>query len=422
MSVFQQIPPASSIVVDPKTGQITGLWYNYLVNFGSNVAGFLLASNNLSDVANAATARSNLGALGATGATTITTLGTIVTGTWNATTIGVPYGGTGLTSCAQGDLVYGSASNTFSKLAKDTNSTRYLSNQGTSNNPSWNQVNLANGVTGTLGVGNAGTGLTTYTQGDILYASASNTLSALAKNASATRYLSNTGSSNNPAWAQIDLSNGTTGTLTVPSGGTGVTSATAYAVLCGGTTSTAAFQSVSGVGSSGQILTSNGAGALPTWQTGASTGKPIVQQVYTQTGTVATGTTAIPADNTIPQNTEGDQYMTLAITPTNASNLLVIHAGVIVSNSNATQALVAALFQDSTANALVAAEMSQNTATLRSRITLHYIMAAGTTSSTTFKIRAGGQTGATTTFNGTAGGQLYGGVYNSYIHIQEITV
>ena len=52
----------------------------------------------------------------------------------------------------------------------------------------------------------------------------------------------------------------------VPSGGTGVSSATAYSVLCGGTTSTGAFQSVSGLGTSGQILTSNGTGALPTWQ------------------------------------------------------------------------------------------------------------------------------------------------------------
>jgi len=55
--------------------------------------------------------------------------------------------------------------------------------------------------------------------------------------------------------------------LAVADGGTGVSSATAYAVLCGGTTSTGAFQSVAGVGSSGQVLTSNGAGALPSFQT-----------------------------------------------------------------------------------------------------------------------------------------------------------
>ena len=50
-------------------------------------------------------------------------------------------------------------------------------------------------------------------QGDILFGSAADTLSALAKNASATRYLSNTGSSNNPAWAQVNLTNGVTGSL-----------------------------------------------------------------------------------------------------------------------------------------------------------------------------------------------------------------
>jgi hypothetical protein len=55
--------------------------------------------------------------------------------------------------------------------------------------------------------------------------------------------------------------------LPVGSGGSGVTSATAYSVLCGGTTSTGPFQSVSGLGSAGQVLTSNGAAAMPTWQT-----------------------------------------------------------------------------------------------------------------------------------------------------------
>lgn len=57
------------------------------------------------------------------------------------------------------------------------------------------------------------------------------------------------------------------GTATVPGGGTGDTSFTAYSVICGGTTSTGNLQNVVGVGSANQVLTSNGAGALPTWQT-----------------------------------------------------------------------------------------------------------------------------------------------------------
>jgi len=68
--------------------------------------------------------------------------------------------------------------------------------------------------------------------------------------------------------------------ITVANGGTGDTSLTAYAVLCGGTTSTGVVQSVSGVGTSGQVLTSNGAAALPTWQAAGGGGS----------GTVSTGT------------------------------------------------------------------------------------------------------------------------------------
>jgi hypothetical protein len=64
----------------------------------------------------------------------------------------------GLTGCSQGDVFYGSASNTVSALAKNTTATRYLSNTGTSNNPAWAQVNLANGVTGNLPVTNLNSG------------------------------------------------------------------------------------------------------------------------------------------------------------------------------------------------------------------------------------------------------------------------
>ena len=62
------------------------------------------------------------------------------------------------------------------------------------------------------------------TAGDILYASGANTPARLAKDANATRVLTNTGTSNVPAWAQVTLTSGVTGTLPVANGGTGITS------------------------------------------------------------------------------------------------------------------------------------------------------------------------------------------------------
>lgn len=55
------------------------------------------------------------------GQNTITTLGTVTTGTWNATTIASAYGGTGFSTYSKGDLIYASASNTLSKLTAGTN-------------------------------------------------------------------------------------------------------------------------------------------------------------------------------------------------------------------------------------------------------------------------------------------------------------
>lgn len=72
-------------------------------------------------------------------------------------------------------------------------------------------------ASGTLAI-SAGATIPTIAQGDILYGSAADTLAVLAKDTGTSRFLKNSGTSNNPAWAQpaaSDLSNGVTGTGSV---------------------------------------------------------------------------------------------------------------------------------------------------------------------------------------------------------------
>ena len=129
---------------------------------------------------------------------------------------------------------------------------------------------------GATGGGGGGT-LPGASQGSLAYASATNIWSALAKSATATRYLSNTGTNNNPAWAQINLTNGVTGALPVANGGTNKASWTQWGIPYLSTTT--AFSQVA-AGTSGQIMQSGGAGApgwtTPTYPNAATSGKVLV--------------------------------------------------------------------------------------------------------------------------------------------------
>lgn len=109
----------------------------------------------------------------------------------------------------------------------------------------------------------AGASIPAVVQGDLLYGSASNVLSALTKNASATRYLSNTGTSNNPAWAQVNLSNGVTGLLGYtnldPSVANAIPANFAYFFGASGNV-TASGQNLAGLGYNTLVANTSGSG------------------------------------------------------------------------------------------------------------------------------------------------------------------
>lgn len=146
----------------------------------------------------------------------------------------------------------------------------------------------------------------------------------------------------------------------------------------------------------------------------------LVQVSHSGSATFSTGTTALPDDNTIPQNTEGDQYLTTSITPTSAINRLYITIAVYARHS-ANAYFSIALFQDSTANALAATKVPSDSSNSRLGV-LFYEMIAGTGSSTTFNVRAGGAGGATLTFNGEGGASFFGGAVYSFIRVEEVMV
>ncbi|MBL8518182.1 MAG: hypothetical protein JNM76_14570 [Betaproteobacteria bacterium] len=145
----------------------------------------------------------------------------------------------------------------------------------------------------------------------------------------------------------------------------------------------------------------------------------VVQLRRSQTGAVATTTTTLPWDDTIPQNTEGGEFMTQAITPTSAINQLRIDIVANFAVSTVDQVTMA-LFQDSTANALASISAQYASANQSFSAVLTHQQRAATTSATTFRMRAGAVAAGTLTFNGSAGARKFGGVAASVLQVQEI--
>lgn len=142
---------------------------------------------------------------------------------------------------------------------------------------------------------------------------------------------------------------------------------------------------------------------------------------FNSSSTAGSTTSTIPVDNTIPQNTEGTQYFSVAYTPTNANNILEIESTVNLSDLSGvlgvTQATYA-LFSSASANALAAMKVSISQTSGHSVIvTVKHTMAAGTTSALTFSTRYGPSTAVSTAI----GAAVYGAITRSTFIIKEFT-
>jgi len=163
-------------------------------------------------------------------------------------------------------------------------------------------------------------------------------------------------------------------------------------------------------------------GAVTSGKLASGTGGKVVQVVHVQTGAFASGTTVMPLDTSIPQITEGTEFMTLAVTPTHASNIL--HIDVVSESSSETANVMSinALFVGTTASALAVAIGGIGAAANRPVPTtaFRHRMVAGVTTELTFRLRIGPSSSATMVFNGYAGGARFGGTLASSITITEI--
>jgi hypothetical protein len=262
-------------------------------------------------------------------------LSTGVTGT-----LAIANGGTGQTTASAafnalspitstGDLILGNGTNSATRLGIGTNGYVLTSNGTTA---SWavipsNVSSLSFGstgltpatattgaitVAGTLVAANGGTGQSSYTVGDILYASTTSALSKLGAGTANYALVSN-GAGVAPSYQQVSLTAGVTGTLPIANGGTGQTSASA------------AFNALSPITSTGDLILGNGANSATRLGIGAN------GTVLTSNGTTASWQAAAASVTTISFGTTG-------LTPATATSGAVTVAGTLALANGGTGA------------------------------------------------------------------------------------
>ena len=148
----------------------------------------------------------------------------------------------------------------------------------------------------------------------------------------------------------------------------------------------------------------------------------LVQVVNTTTVAVASGSTVMPNDDTIPTNTDGNALAALdtAITPTNTGNNLLVQVNLPLLEITSANHICVALFRDSGSAAIAAATNYTAGSTAGQSITInHFITGSLGTSETTFKVRFGAAASMVSTVNGYNGSRIFGGVSQASITISE---
>jgi hypothetical protein len=354
-----------------------------------------------------------------TGGTNIDVTGTVIslTGTVAATN-----GGTGTATVTTGDLLYGSATNTWSKLAAGAGYKSLVMNAG-GTLPEWNAVALdqSGAVSGALGATNGGTGLSSYTLGDIVYSSAANTLAKLPGNTTTTKkYLIQTGGgavSAAPSWGTVDGAD-VTGNISGSAGsvanaltlgtyltGTSFNGSTAVTATVDATSANTASKVVARDASgnfAASTITATLSGAATSATTATNIAGGAANQIPYQTSAGTTSfATAASGTNTV-LNYTGSAFSWVAGTISGValgSNLNSHTAGTYLTgtayNGSAAQTWAVDATSANTASKVVARDASGNfsAGTITAALTGNASTATSATSATTATNLAGGSAG-----------------------------
>lgn len=134
-------------------------------------------------------------------------------------------------------------------------------------------------------------------------------------------------------------------------------------------------------------------------------------------------TSMIPFDNTIPQNTEGVEVVTVKITPKSANSILIIEFATGGSTSANVNHICCALFKDSVADAIYGIHAGSGwvSGSPGWQGSGKHEMQAGSSSEITFKLRVGGHSGNSITING-FNQRPFGDIPGTFIQVEEYEI
>ena len=147
----------------------------------------------------------------------------------------------------------------------------------------------------------------------------------------------------------------------------------------------------------------------------------VVDRAYGEYTANAALTTIIPFDDTIPQNTEGTQIISVTITPKSTTNRLRVRARVHGMSPTSGDVISIAVFRNSDVNALSASFGSVTSAAATiSMASIEFEFVPASTSLQTINLRVGGNLGAIR-LNGTTTARVFGGASVCSLIVEEIT-